>query len=233
MSMNIPRIIIAIDGHSSTGKSSFAKIIAAKYGFVYVDTGALYRGVTLFAVRESLIDDSNKIDRNALAKAIDSLNLEFRATGAEGKSELYLNGELIEREIRGLEVSNKVSFIAALPLVRDFVDRSLNRYGESKGVVMDGRDIGTVVFPDAELKIFMTADTQVRAQRRYKELLEKGEKANFQAVLQNIIQRDYIDENRETAPLKKAVDAILLDNSKMTIEDQIKWLDNIVSQRWN
>jgi len=233
MSMNIPRIIIAIDGHSSTGKSSFAKIIAAKYGFVYVDTGALYRGVTLFAVRESLIDDSNKIDRNALAKAIDSLNLEFRATGAEGKSELYLNGELIEREIRGLEVSNKVSFIAALPLVRDFVDRSLNRYGESKGVVMDGRDIGTVVFPDAELKIFMTADTQVRAQRRYKELLEKGEKANFQAVLQNIIQRDYIDENRETAPLKRAVDAILLDNSKMTIEDQIKWLDNIVSQRWN
>jgi len=233
MSMNIPRIIIAIDGHSSTGKSSFAKIIAAKYGFVYVDTGALYRGVTLFAVRESLIDDSNKIDRNALAKAIDSLNLEFRATGAEGKSELYLNGELIEREIRGLEVSNKVSFIAALPLVRDFVDRSLNRYGESKGVVMDGRDIGTVVFPDAELKIFMTADTQVRAQRRYKELLEKGEKTNFQAVLQNIIQRDYIDENRETAPLKKAVDAILLDNSKMTIEDQIKWLDNIVSQRWN
>lgn len=231
--MNIPRIIIAIDGHSSTGKSSFAKIIAAKYGFVYVDTGALYRGVTLFAVRESLIDDSNKIDRNALAKAIDSLNLEFRATGAEGKSELYLNGELIEREIRGLEVSNKVSFIAALPLVRDFVDRSLNRYGESKGVVMDGRDIGTVVFPDAELKIFMTADTQVRAQRRYKELLEKGEKANFQAVLQNIIQRDYIDENRETAPLKRAVDAILLDNSKMTIEDQIKWLDNIVSQRWN
>lgn len=233
MSMNIPRIIIAIDGHSSTGKSSFAKIIAAKYGFVYVDTGALYRGVTLFAVRESLIDDSNKIDRNALAKVIDSLNLEFRATGAEGKSELYLNGELIEREIRGLEVSNKVSFIAALPLVRDFVDRSLNRYGESKGVVMDGRDIGTVVFPDAELKIFMTADTQVRAQRRYKELLEKGEKANFQAVLQNIIQRDYIDENRETAPLKRAVDAILLDNSKMTIEDQIKWLDNIVSQRWN
>jgi len=233
MSMNIPRIIIAIDGHSSTGKSSFAKIIAAKYGFVYVDTGALYRGVTLFAVRESLIDDSNKIDRNALAKAIDSLNLEFRATGAEGKSELYLNGELIEREIRGLEVSNKVSFIAALPLVRDFVDRSLNRYGESKGVVMDGRDIGTVVFPDAELKIFMTADTQVRAQRRYKELLEKGEKANFQAVLQNIIQRDYIDENRETAPLKRAVDAILLDNSRMTIEDQIKWLDNIVSQRWN
>lgn len=233
MSMNIPRIIIAIDGHSSTGKSSFAKIIAAKYGFVYVDTGALYRGVTLFAVRESLIDDSNKIDRNALAKAIDSLNLEFRATGAEGKSELYLNGELIEREIRGLEVSNKVSFIAALPFVRDFVDRSLNRYGESKGVVMDGRDIGTVVFPDAELKIFMTADTRVRAQRRYKELLEKGEKANFQAVLQNIIQRDYIDENRETAPLKRAVDAILLDNSKMTIEDQIKWLDNIVSQRWN
>ncbi|MEN6618980.1 MAG: (d)CMP kinase [Rikenellaceae bacterium] len=231
--MNIPRIIIAIDGHSSTGKSSFAKIIAAKYGFIYVDTGALYRGVTLYAIREALIDSTNNVDQNALAKSFDLLNLEFRASGTDGRSELYLNGELIEREIRRLEVSNKVSFIAALPLVREFVDRILMLYGERKGVVMDGRDIGTVVFPDAELKIFMTANAGVRAQRRYKELLEKGEKANFQDVLQNIIQRDFIDENREAAPLRKAVDAIILDNSEMTIDDQIKWFDNIVSQRWN
>lgn len=233
MSMNIPKIIIAIDGHSSTGKSSFAKIIAAKYGFIYVDTGALYRGVTLFAIRESLIDSKNAIDKNALAKVIDLIDLEFRATGADGRSELYLNGELIEREIRGLEVSNKVSFIAELPLVRDFVDRILIRYGERKGVVMDGRDIGTVVFPNAELKIFMTADAEVRAQRRYKELVEKGERANFQEVLQNIVQRDFIDENRAAAPLRRANDAIMLDNSEMTIDDQVKWFDNIVSQRWN
>ncbi|MFA6334449.1 MAG: (d)CMP kinase [Bacteroidales bacterium] len=231
--MNVPKIIIAIDGYSSTGKSSFAKIIAAKYGFIYVDTGALYRGVTLFAIRESIIDDSNKTDYNRLAAAIDSLDLEFRATGNNGMSELYLNGELIEREIRGLEVSSKVSFIAELPLVRDFVGKNLNRYGEKKGIVMDGRDIGTVVFPNAELKIFMTADLRVRARRRYKELIEKGEIADFQEVMQNIIQRDHIDENREIAPLKRAADAIFLDNSTMTVEDQIIWFDNIVSKRWN
>lgn len=230
--MNIPEIIIAIDGHSSTGKSSFAKIIAAKYGFVYVDTGALYRGATLFAVRESIIDDLNNIDLITLSKKIDSLELDFRASGADGKSELYLNGKLIEREIRGLAVSNKVSFIAALPIVRDFIDKILRRYGERKGVVMDGRDIGTVVFPDAELKIFMTADVDVRARRRYTELLEKGEKADFQEILENVVQRDFIDENRDAAPLKRAADAILLDNSNMTIEDQVRWFDNIVSQRW-
>lgn len=233
MSMNIPKIIIAIDGHSSTGKSSFAKIIAAKYGFIYVDTGALYRGVTLFAIRESLIDNQNSVDQVKLAQIINSINLEFRATGTDGRSELYLNGTLIEREIRGLEVSNKVSFIAALPIVRDFVDRILIRYGKQKGVVMDGRDIGTVVFPNAELKIFMTANPEVRAERRYKELVEKGERADFKEVLQNILQRDYLDENRETAPLRKAEDAVMLDNSDMTIDDQIKWLDNIVSKKWN
>jgi len=230
--MNIPKIIIAIDGHSSTGKSSFAKLIAAKYGLVYVDTGALYRGVTLFAIRESLIDKFNKTDLITLAKKINSLELEFKATGENGKSELYLNGKMIEREIRGLEVSKKVSFIAALPVVRDFVDKSLKRYGEYKGVVMDGRDIGTVVFPNAELKIFMTADVRIRAQRRYQELQDKGEKSDFQEILQNVSQRDFIDENRETAPLKRAPDAILLDNSKMTIDDQVKWFDNIISARW-
>ncbi len=233
MSMNIPKIIIAMDGHSSTGKSSFAKIIAAKYGLIYVDTGALYRGVTLYAIREALIDSLNHIDTEALAKAMDFINLEFRTNSIDGRSELFLNGELIEREIRGLEVSGKVSFIAALPQVREFVDNILRLYGERKGVVMDGRDIGTVVFPDAELKIFMTADAGVRAARRYKELIEKGESANYEDVLQNIIQRDFLDENRKAAPLKRAKDAIILDNSNMTLDDQVLWFDDIVSRRWN
>lgn len=231
--MNIPKIIIAIDGHSSTGKSSFAKIIAARYGLIYVDTGALYRGVTLYAIRAALIDPYNNIDTDALIKAFNLINLEFRTNNSDGKSELYLNGELIEREIRGLEVSRKVSFIAALPQVREFVDKILRLYGERKGMVMDGRDIGTVVFPNAELKIFMTADAGVRAARRYKELVEKGENTNYEDVLQNIVQRDFLDENRETAPLRKAQDAIILDNSNMSIDDQIVWFDNIVSRRWN
>jgi len=233
MSMNIPKIIIAIDGHSSTGKSSFAKIIAARYGLIYVDTGALYRGVTLYALRKALIDPGNKIDTEALCNAFDLIHLEFRTNTSDGKSELYLNGELIEREIRGLEVSGKVSFIAALPQVREFVDRILRLYGERKGVVMDGRDIGTVVFPNAELKIFMTANADVRAARRYKELIEKGESANYEDVLQNIVQRDFLDENRDAAPLKRAEDALILDNSNMSVDDQIVWFDNIVSQRWN
>lgn len=233
MSMNIPKIIIAIDGHSSTGKSSFAKIIAAKYGLIYVDTGALYRGVTLFAIRKALIDSGNKIDTEALRNAFDLINLEFRTNTSNGISELYMNGELIEREIRGLEVSGKVSFIAALPQVREFVDKILRLYGERKGVVMDGRDIGTVVFPNAELKIFMTANADVRAARRFKEIIEKGECANYEDVLQNIVQRDFLDENREAAPLKRAEDAIILDNSNMSLDDQIVWFDNIVSRRWN
>ncbi len=233
MSMNIPKIIIAIDGHSSTGKSSFAKIIAAKYGLIYVDTGALYRGVTLYAIREAMIDPQNNIDKEALSKAMEFINLEFRANSVDGRSELFMNGELVERDIRGLEVSGKVSFIAALPQVREFVDKILRLYGERKGVVMDGRDIGTVIFPNAELKIFMTANADVRAARRYKELIEKGESANYEDVLQNIVQRDYLDENREAAPLKRAGDAIILDNSNMSIDEQIVWIDNILSKRWN
>lgn len=233
MSMNIPKIIIAIDGYSSTGKSSFAKIIAAKYSLIYVDTGALYRGVTLFAIEESIIDNYGKIDSGRLAAKIETLKLEFRNTGADGMSELYMNGRLVEREIRGLEVSGKVSFIAELPLVRDFVDKILIRYGETKGVVMDGRDIGTVVFPNAEIKIFMTADARIRAERRYKELIAKGEKADFEDVMRNILQRDHIDENRETAPLRRADDAILLDNSNMTLDDQADWFDALISEKWN
>ena len=233
MNMKIPNIIIAIDGHSSTGKSSFAKIIAGRFGLIYVDTGALYRGVTLFAIRNFFIDKNNKIDRISLEKALSKLDLQFRPTGQERASQLYMNNELVENEIRSLEVSEKVSFIASLPIVRDYVDTILAKLGEKRGVVMDGRDIGTVVFPDAELKIFMTADAGVRATRRYNEMKAKGENPQYEDVLRNVKERDFLDENRDTAPLKRAPDAILLDNSKMTIEDQIVWFDNIISKRWN
>ncbi|MBP1670930.1 MAG: cmk [Bacteroidetes bacterium] len=233
MNMRIPNIIIAIDGHSSTGKSSFAKIIAGRFGLIYVDTGALYRGVTLFAIRNFFIDKNNKIDRISLEKALSKLDLQFRPTGQDRASQLYMNDELVENEIRSLEVSEKVSFIASLPIVRDYVDTILAKLGDKRGVVMDGRDIGTVVFPDAELKIFMTADAEVRATRRYNEMKAKGENPQFEDVLRNVKERDFLDENRDTAPLKRAPDAILLDNSKMTIEDQIVWFDNIISKRWN
>lgn len=233
MNMKIPNIIIAIDGHSSTGKSSFAKIIAGRFGLIYVDTGALYRGVTLFAIRNFFIDKNNRIDQISLEKALCTLDLQFQPTGTDRASQLYMNNELVENEIRTLEVSGKVSFIASLPIVRDYVDTILAKLGEKRGVVMDGRDIGTVVFPDAELKIFMTADAEVRATRRYNEMKAKGENPQFEDVLRNVKERDFLDENRDTAPLKRAPDAILLDNSKMTIEDQIVWFDNIISKRWN
>lgn len=233
MNMRIPNIIIAIDGHSSTGKSSFAKIIAGRFGLIYVDTGALYRGVTLFAIRNFFIDKNNKIDQISLEKALSGLDLQFRPTGQDRASQLYLNGELVENEIRSLEISEKVSFIASLPIVRGYVDTILAKLGEKRGVVMDGRDIGTVVFPDAELKIFMTADAEVRATRRYNEMKAKGENPQFEDVLRNVKERDFLDENRDTAPLRRASDAILLDNSKMTIDDQIEWFDNIISKRWN
>ena len=233
MNMRIPNIIIAIDGHSSTGKSSFAKIIAGRFGLIYVDTGALYMGVTLFAIRNFFIDKNNKIDRISLEKALCTLDLQFQPTGTDRASQLYMNNELVENEIRSLEVSEKVSFIASLPIVRDYVDTILAKLGEKRGVVMDGRDIGTVVFPDAELKIFMTADAEVRATRRFNEMKAKGENPQFEDVLRNVKERDFLDENRDTAPLKRAPDAILLDNSKMTIEDQIVWFDNIISKRWN
>lgn len=231
--MNISRIIIAVDGHSSTGKSTFAKAIAQKYGLLYVDTGALYRGVTLFAIENYLINQDNSIDSEKLELMLGSLRPEFRNTGGNGQSELYLNDRLVEKEIRSLSVSSRVSYIAALPIVRNYVDNILRLYGKRRGVVMDGRDIGTAVFPDAELKIFMTADAEVRAQRRYNEMVAKGEEADFQKILENIIQRDYIDEHRDTAPLRMAPDAILLDNSHMSQEEQMQWLSQKISQKWN
>ena len=227
------RIIIAIDGHSSTGKSSFAKLIASKLGYIYVDTGAMYRAVTYFAYSCGFIDNKCKIKEEWLKKAIGGIRITFRQTGPNGKSETYLNDVNVEKQIRTMEISNKVSYISVLPFVRDYIDNILVEFGKSKGVVMDGRDIGTAVFPNAELKLFMTASAQVRAERRYKELQEKGGKESFEEVLKNIEERDYIDANRETAPLTRAADAILLDNSNMSLDEELLWLDGILKERFS
>ena len=203
--MHIPDIIIAIDGYSSTGKSSFAKIIANEFGFLYLDSGALYRGVTLFAIEGGYIDGET-IDVPALDKALDTLDLHF------GEDGTYIGERSIEKEIRSMEVAGKVSPIATLSQVRDFVNRKLRECGDAKRVVMDGRDIGTTVFPDAELKIFMTADPMVRAERRAAEMRAKGIEVRVEDVLANLQERDYIDSHRDVSPLAKADDAIVLDN---------------------
>ena len=224
--MNIPDIIIAIDGYSSTGKSSFAKIIANEFSFLYLDSGALYRGVTLFAIENGLIADDNTIAVPELAAALENLDLHF---GAEGT---YIGERCIENEIRGLGVAGKVSPIATVPEVRNFVDRKLREFGAAKRVVMDGRDIGTTVFPNAELKIFMTADPLIRAQRRADEMIAKGDNVDMNAVLKNLQERDYIDSHREASPLTQAPDAIVLDNSNLTMEQQLDWLKEIISERF-
>ena len=221
--MNIPDIIIAIDGYSSTGKSSFAKIIANEFSFLYLDSGALYRGVTLFAIENGFINDACEMDIPALENALQELDLHF------GEGGTYIAERCIESEIRSMAVADKVSPIATVPQVRAFVDRKLREFGAKKRVVMDGRDIGTTVFPDAELKIFMTADPLVRARRRAEEMAVKGEDTDIELVLKNLQERDYIDSHRETSPLTKADDAIVLDNSDMTMEDQLKWLKKIIS----
>ena len=221
--MNIPDIIIAIDGYSSTGKSSFAKIIANEFSFLYLDSGALYRGVTLFAIEKGFINDSCEIDIPGLEKALQGLDLHFGEDGA------YIADRCIESEIRSMAVADKVSPIATVPQVREFVDRKLREFGAKKRVVMDGRDIGTTVFPNAELKIFMTADPLVRARRRAEEMAAKGEKTDIEVVLKNLQERDYIDSHRDTSPLTKADDAIVLDNSDMTMEDQLEWIKKIIS----
>lgn len=230
--MSVPKIIIAIDGYASTGKSSFAKMIAAKYGFLYLDSGAIYRAVTLFALERGFISDNGEIDQNSLKEALCELKVTFRREASTQKSETYIGERSVEKEIRQLEVSNYVSPIAVIPFVRDFVDNLLHKFGEDGAIVMDGRDIGTVVFPNAQLKIFMTADAEIRARRREKELLAKGEDVKFEDILKNVLERDYIDSHRETAPLKKADDAILLDNSYMTMEQQMEWFDAIIRERF-
>lgn len=224
--MQVPDIIIAIDGYSSTGKSSFAKIIAKELSFLYLDSGALYRGVTLFAIENGYISDDCTIDVPGLEKAMEGLDLHFGPCGT------YIGDRCVETEIRSLAVAGKVSPIATVPQVRAFVDRKLREFGKEKRVVMDGRDIGTTVFPDAELKIFMIADPMIRAERRAAEMRAKGDDVNIEDVLKNLQERDYIDSHRETSPLTQAEDAIVLDNSHMTMEDQMVWLKAVLSERF-
>ena len=215
------KITIAIDGHSSCGKSTMAKKLAADLGYIYVDTGAMYRAVTLFAIRQGLMDtESKQIDVAGLEQQIMQVNISF-SHDAEGKLQTLLNGEVVEQEIRQMTVSNCVSPVAALPFVRTRMVDLQQQMGLEGGIVMDGRDIGTVVFPHAELKVFVTASAEVRAQRRLAELQGKGDTTTtFAEVLKNVEERDYIDSHRETSPLRQAEDALLLDNSNMTIPEQ-------------
>lgn len=217
------KITIAIDGHSSCGKSTMAKDLAREVGYVYVDTGAMYRCVTLYALRHGLFTDEG-IQEEALRKAMPEIQITFRFNAEKGRPDTYLNGELVEDLIRSMEVSNHVSPIATLGFVREAMVAQQQQMGKDKGVVMDGRDIGTVVFPDAELKIFVTASAEVRAQRRYDELKGKGMEADYEEILKNVQERDYIDSHRAVSPLRKADDAIELDNSHMTIAEQKAWL---------
>ena len=218
------KITIAIDGYSSCGKSTMAKDLAKEIGYVYVDTGAMYRSVALYALRQHLFNDDDSVKMEELEKEMPNIHISFKLNAETGRPDCYLNDQLVEKEIRSLEVSNHVSPIAAIPFVREALVAQQQKMGQEKGIVMDGRDIGTTVFPNAELKIFVTADAQVRAQRRYDELKQKGMPADFDAILKNVEERDYIDTHREVSPLKKAEDAITLDNSQMTIPEQKDWL---------
>lgn len=218
------KITIAIDGYSSCGKSTMAKALARKIGYVYVDTGAMYRAVTLFALRHQLFNADGSVKVDALRELMPKVTITFRLNASTGLPETYLNGQMVEQDIRTMEVSHHVSPIAAIPFVREALVAQQQAMGRNKGIVMDGRDIGTTVFPDAELKIFVTASPEVRAQRRYDELKGKGMDAEYDVILKNVQERDYIDTHREVSPLRKAEDAIVLDNSHLTIAEQDEWL---------
>lgn len=224
--MVIPDIIIAIDGYSSTGKSSFAKCLAKELGFVYLDSGAFYRGVTLFAQEERLISRINKVSPD-LEKELQNLDLHFSAD-----NKMFIGDRCIEKQIRTMEVSAQVSPIAAVPYVREFVDRKLHEAGSKGRVVMDGRDIGTTVFPEAQIKLFMTASEQVRAQRRYDELVAKGETPVMEEVVANLRERDYIDSHRDVSPLTQASDAYVLDNSNMTFGEEVAWVKGLIQGKF-
>lgn len=218
------KITIAVDGYSSCGKSTMAKDLAREIGYIYVDTGAMYRSVTLFAMRNSLFNADGSVKEDELKSRMGEINISFKLNSETGRPDTYLNGELVEREIRTMEVSAHVSKIAALPFVREAMVAQQQAMGKEKGIIMDGRDIGTVVFPDAELKIFVTASAEVRARRRFNELKEKGMAADYEDILKNVQERDYIDSHREVSPLRKADDAIELDNSNISIAQQRDWL---------
>lgn len=223
------KIIVAIDGFSSCGKSTMAKELAREVGYIYVDSGAMYRAVSLYCIQKNWLTDTG-INEEALRLNIDSICIEFR-TNSEGKSETYLNGRNVENEIRTLEVANGASRVSTLGFVRRELVRQQQLMGERKGIVMDGRDIGTVVFPAAELKIFVTAAPEIRAQRRLDEMAAKGEKADFKEVLANVKERDERDQNRTESPLRKADDAVVVDNSYLTREEQSRLLRTLFDER--
>lgn len=217
-------IIIALDGFSSCGKSTFAKSIAQRLGYIFIDTGAMYRAVTLYALEHGAIQ-SGIVDESAVVALLPEISITFRFNPQRGASDIYINGDLVEGKIRTIEVSNCVSSVSAIAEVRKKLVAMQQEMGKQKGVVMDGRDIGTVVFPNAELKIFMTADPKVRAERRYAELTAKGDNVSFEEILENVVSRDKADMTREISPLQQAEDAIILDNSNMTVAEQMEWFD--------
>lgn len=222
--MNNKRIIIAIDGHSSCGKSTFAKAIAARLGYIFIDTGAMYRAVTLYALEHGAIV-AGIVDEECVEAMLADIDIDFRFNSQRGASDIYVNGDLVEGKIRTIEVSNCVSAVSSIAAVRHKLVAMQQQMGRRGGVVMDGRDIGTVVFPDAELKIYMTADAMVRAERRFKELTAKGDKVTLEEVYENVVSRDKADMSRAISPLRKADDALVLDNSNMSVEEQMAWFD--------
>lgn len=224
------KITIAIDGYSSSGKSTVAKAVAKELGYVYIDTGAMYRAVTLFALQNNLVNE-NEVDENALKERLEQIEITFKYNPQKQKSDTYLNGKNVEEEIRTLHVSNFVSPVSKIKFVREYLVDLQRKMGQQKGIVMDGRDIGTVVFPDAELKIFMNASAEKRAMRRYLELQEKGETVDLDEITKNIKERDHIDSTRKESPLRQAEDAILLDNSEMNQQQQLDWVLNILNSR--
>ena len=222
MSNNTPLITIAIDGYSSSGKSSMAKALAKKIGYRYIDSGAMYRAVTLYAMRNNMVTPDHVVDSDALVEALPQIKINFKV--CQDGQHTMLNDEDVEKEIRQLNVSNNVSQVAVIPAIRHALVAMQQAFGTEKGIVMDGRDIGTTVFPNAELKIFVNASAETRAMRRHKELIEKGQQSTYEDVLANVVTRDHIDETREESPLRKANDAIMLDNSNMSISEQDAWL---------
>jgi len=227
------KLIIAIDGYSSTGKGTFAVEIARRLGILYLDSGALYRTVTLYGLRSGRIEWNGRIDERQLQEDILLGKIDISVMPkADGTMRVFLGGDDVSAQIRELEVARNVSAIAALPFVRNFVDEQLHKLG-AKGCVMDGRDIGTAVFPNADLKIFMTADARIRAERRVRQMEEAGQHPDFDTILKNVQERDYIDSHRAMNPLRQAEDALVLDNSHMTVEQQMEWLDNILRERFN
>ncbi len=227
--MHIPDIIIAVDGYSATGKSSVAKLVAKQFGFLYLDSGALYRGVTLYALENGLIDPEKGIDEAALRQALGQLDLTFRAGDGGGT---YLGERRIEEDIRTLEVSSWVSPVSAIPFVRKYVDERLHALASHGRVIMDGRDIGTTVFPNADIKVFKVASDEIRAKRRYNELVAKGETPTMEAVLKNLKERDYIDSHRETSPLRRAEDAFVMDDTDMTVHEEVVWFEGLIRGKY-